>query len=71
MHPPDAAFPEELFVDADLVVHPEVVGNLDEDHAVLEGLVLLVVDEGVVVVFVGVADDAVVGVNEGESARLD
>jgi hypothetical protein len=67
----DVALPQQLLVDLDLVRDARVVGHSDQDDPVLERLILLVANEGLVFMLVGVRDHHLVRVDHAEAAGLD
>ena len=56
------AVAQQLLVDLHLLGHPQAVGHLDDEHPIQEGLVVLIVAEGLPLRLIGVGqDDALEG----------
>src|SRR5215475_2068078 len=62
---------EQFVINALFLGDLQVVGDFDHDDAVLKGFGLLVADEGVIFVLVGVRHDDFVGVDQSEPSGLD
>jgi hypothetical protein len=62
---------DELLVDARLVVIAEGVRDLDDDHAIQQGLVLLLLHEPMELREVRMGDDRLVQMNQWETRHLD
>ena len=60
-----------ILVNALFLGDPQVVGNWHDDDPGMEGFVFLVADERLVLRFVGVGDDQLIGGDEGETAGLE
>ena len=61
----------QLLVDAGFVAEGERVGHLDDDHAVEQGLVLLLLQELVELGEIGVRQDRLVEMDQREARHLD
>ncbi len=71
MHILQRALLEQLLVYFHLVRGAQIVRHLDKDNTVLQSFRLLVAHKGLVLVFVGMADDHFIGVDHAETPGFD
>ncbi len=71
MHVLQVGLTQQFFVDADLLGHLEVVGHAHHDHAVMQGLGLFVRHELIEFRFIGVRNDALIGIDQRKAAGLN
>ena len=71
MHILERTLLEQFFVNLNLIRDPQVVRNFDQNNTVLQSLRLLVANERLVLMLIGMADYYFIGIDHAETAGLD